>query len=75
MDDALFNTLAEAGYTISYIGERVFAAHKPGIAIVASTQRADGTRTILVNGEDAVYHDRSEGEWIEWLVRVELKYG
>ena len=74
MGDALFNTLAEAGYTIGYIGECAFAAHKPGIGIVASTQRADGTRTILVNGEDVLCHDKSEGERLDWLVRVELKY-
>lgn len=75
MDDTLFKALVEVEYTIDYIGERVFAAHKPGIGIVASTQRADGTRKILVNGEDVLCHDKSEDEWMDWLVKVELKYG
>lgn len=75
MDDTLFKALVEVEYTIDYIGERVFAAHKPGIGIVASTQQADGTRKIFVNGEDVLCHDKSESEWMDWLVKVELKYG
>lgn len=75
MADALFIALAEAGYRFTYNGERVFAAHKTGIDIVASVPYADGTRKILVNGEDEAYHDRSKDEWMDWLVRVELKYG
>ena len=75
MADALFIALAEAGYRFTYNGERVFAAHKTGIDIVASVPYTDGTRKILVNGEDEACHDRSKDEWMDWLVRVELKYG
>lgn len=75
MADVLFTALAEAGYRFTYKGVRVFVAHKTGIEIVASVPQADGTRKILVNGEDAACHDRSKNEWMDWLVRVELKYG